>query len=1480
MVDIRKLTVLFLFVLTSIHADIITNKAKATYKINSQYKTSFSNEVKFTKTKQQREYQLEFFKYSYEAEHYLNITDAYYYKSNSYEGRFDLLTPLILSNGEKLNPTKRLPTIATAIFEKKDPIIIVLRDKRANNLSTKKESVKVTVYNNQNDTEVIKLFETSEDSGEFVGYVNPTTDEQKNSTRDGLIYVFDKAVITIQAKTEYAKSKITRSLIIMPKIKELSQIEENSYKKVWVSHKSANSKMTLGSHNRFDVEVVNLQNSVLDDFSILIKLPKNLKYVKNSLKTDSKDLLLDDSLSSQNILRFKATNLNQESLKFSYIATMSMASSKENIISLWCLKDDKLISNIEKQSLSFKKEFLNDKGFIAGKIIANTKTNLEGVRLYLDNGTYVTTDSEGKFHFEGLANRLHVLQLDQTSLNPNYKQKSCTNEIESLSKFVDLSYSGLKRVNFCIELKNQDEQKPNSKNEPYKFQKKIKKSPKMPTYGAADLNRYKKSRWLWPPKKFNPPIPSIKVAITHKSDEKLKLFVNDDEVSLLNYDTLISSADSKLVITTYRGIDLEHGDNILSAKLYSKSGQLVQTLKRKVHFSTTPVKAEILKEHSYLVADGKNPIIIAVKLYDNYGYPLREDMQGIFKLEAPYVMQNRVDDLKNNPLANKITEDTYNIYADGVAYIKIAPTTKAAEAKLHFNFQDRDQLLSVWIKPKPRDWIVVGFSEGTIGYKKIEKNMQKSNTQNSFYTDGKFSFFAKGKIKGDMLLTLAYDNTKSKDTKLFEKIKPDEYYTIYQDNSTQNYEATSQRKLYLKIEKEQFYALFGDINSDLQINELSRYKRVLNGIKSEYHSDKFSYKAFISDSKNIFAKDEIRADGTSGVYRLKHKDILAYSETVYVEIRDRLREEIVLSKTPMRRFLDYSIDFDDGTLYFKSPLFTTDSNANPRYIVVDYEIKSDGVSNLLYGGRTAIKFQKQKIETGITYIKEDLGVDQKNLKGVDIKIKLSDNLRLNAEYAKTDHFIKNKNVNGNAYLFETFYHSNIFKATGYFRNQNDAFGLEQENQVLRHSQKTGIDARLDYFKRVAILMSAYSDKNLLNNTQKDDVEINTEYKNGTFTTSLGYRHTLSDEQKDRRLLANIQNRFLQNRATIKTSYEYSLDRSNRSQIEARYALNSFVDLFFLNEIYSDEYKIIHNSVGLQSILWKGAQINSSLTNSYQNDQQNLFSKFGFTQTYQLNKMLTLSGGIEQRYKFSSKIDDDTQEDFTSYTTAINFNNNPWNSNLQAQFRDAKSEKKLLLDLGIYNQLSTDLGLAYGVRYNLAKKTDKTTKKLNTNFTSAYRPRKRWIILNRLDLTDESNFQKDSSKLVNNLMLNYKPKENFELSLHYGLKYLKEQLDKESFKTTIDFLNINTLYQINTKYDIGVHVGSLYNYTNKQASYTYGTQLGYKIEKNSWLGIGYNIKGFKEEDFYSQNQTNQGPYIRIRVKFDQDNLKDIVTKMGY
>ncbi|MCG4806047.1 hypothetical protein L0M83_21780, partial [Bacteroides uniformis] len=88
-----------------------------------------------------------------------------------------------------------------------------------------------------------------------------------------------------------------------------------------------------------------------------------------------------------------------------------------------------------------------------------------------------------------------------------------------------------------------------------------------------------------------------------------------------------------------------------------------------------------------------------------------------------------------------------------------------------------------------RPLIAVGLVEGVLNFNHFDAQQLHSVTQNDGFEEqlneianwgddtalsGRAAMFLKGKVKGDYLLTLAYDSSKSSKQRLFRDIQPDE----------------------------------------------------------------------------------------------------------------------------------------------------------------------------------------------------------------------------------------------------------------------------------------------------------------------------------------------------------------------------------------------------------------------------------------------------------------------------------------------------------------------------------------------------------------------------------------------------------------------------------------------------------------------------------------------------------------------------------
>lgn len=314
------------------------------------------------------------------------------------------------------------------------------------------------------------------------------------------------------------------------------------------------------------------------------------------------------------------------------------------------------------------------------------------------------------------------------------------------------------------------------------------------------------TRWLAPDDDYGPPIPSLKIAIQHAPDAIVQLRVNGIAVDPLNFVGTELNQAKTVAISRWRGVDLGEGGNRLTAIVSDGDGDgtASETLETHVHYGGGPARALVDEAASRLIADGTTQPVIAVRLYDAYGEPARPSTTGAFAIDPPYRSLWEVESLTENQLvAVGDREPLYRVGPDGLAYLKLEPTTITGEATVRLRFDgDRQQELRVWMAPAPRDWILVGFAEGTLGYNTLDDNMvtaADAGFEDDRYTDGQVSFFAKGQVKGEYLMTLAYQSDIDEgeaDNQLFGTIDPNRYYTLYGDTTEQRFEAASRRGLF------------------------------------------------------------------------------------------------------------------------------------------------------------------------------------------------------------------------------------------------------------------------------------------------------------------------------------------------------------------------------------------------------------------------------------------------------------------------------------------------------------------------------------------------------------------------------------------------------------------------------------------------------------------------------------------------------------
>ena len=1021
---------------------------------------------------------------------------------------------------------------------------------------------------------------------------------------------------------------------------------------------------------------------------------------------------------------------------------------------------------------------------------------------------------------------------------------------------------------------------------------------------------------LLPTEGFEPAVPSLPVSVKHSPQQSVEVWLNGLPVNPLTFDSIESSSDGRVAVSRWRGINLEDGDNELKVVVMNADGQSAETLTRRVYYGGAPVRGELVESASTLTADGRTRPVVAVRLYDRAGRPSRPGVVGDFAVEAPFRSLWEMENDRQNQLVQVgDRRPTYKVGSDGIALIELEPTTRTGEVTINLQFENyRDQSLRAWLKPATRDWILVGFAEGTAGYNTLDDNLEAAEDagfEDGYYDEGRAAFFAKGRILGEYLLTLSYDSDRerSETRNRFEtEVDPTAYYPLYADTTEQRFEAASQRKLYVKLERNQFYALFGDYAAGLTVTDLARFDRRFNGLKSEYRSENVSYNVFAAETNQAFNRDELRGDGTSGLYRLSRAPLIANSESVRIETRDRFDSGVVLQSRNLTRFLDYNLDTLNGTLFFKEPVPSRDLEFNPVYIVVEYETAASASEDVIAGGRAAVHLADDAVEIGVTFVDDQTEGAEADLGGVDLRWQVNSQTEVRAEYARTTNTdIGGNEVDGSAHSVSIEHNGETVDLRAFVREVENEFGLGYQAAADSGFRRLGVDLRARLSERFSFEGEAGWQQNLDTEDIRNLANARLRYERRGFNSSLGLFHAedkFDDGDTRTSDLAElaVSQRLFGERVTLRASASTelgdeaeSVDFPTRFVVGTDYRVRPGVDLVAEYEDASGrDIDASTGRLGVRATPFSRTQVNSFLNNENGEFGPRLFANLGLVQGFRLGDRWTLDVGVDQTRTLRSGdervFDEDRElvsgsqnEDFLSVFAGALYNAELWSANTRIEVRDSDSEERTSLSFGWYREPLRGVGLSAGLRVyrsELAMGNEITAADLK--FGWAYRPAdSRWSVLNRIDLVYEDRLQnglaEDSWRLINNLVGNRRFGAANELSLQYAFKYVRSNFSGSELTGYSDLIGVDYRRGIRGRFDLGFSASVYNSHQSNVSDYGFGLDAGYNVATNVWITLGYNFAGFYDQDFADARYTASGPYLRFSLKADQRTLKSIAGR---
>lgn len=538
------------------------------------------------------------------------------------------------------------------------------------------------------------------------------------------------------------------------------------------------------------------------------------------------------------------------------------------------------------------------------------------------------------------------------------------------------------------------------------------------------------------------------------------LYANGKAISEQQIGKTAEQEKQNVMAFDYYAVDLKRGSNTLRGVATDINGK---TIAEQTITVLTPDSLQAIdyRTQAQLVpADGisEYQVVISLKDRDNRPYI------GTTSLTLDTnIGRINLKDSSQDQAGTQIT------VSGGELLIPVIAPSAPGKGELVIDTGSSKQIIPLQFTAKLRPLIAVGIVEGAISLKDFdgsnitdaqgafEQELHEISGNDDYSATGRAAMFLKGKVRGDYLLTLAYDSDK-KGERLFRDIEPGEYYPVYGDSSAKGFDAQSTSKLYVRLDKGRSFAMYGDLKTQIDNDEgieLGQYNRTLTGLKAQFEDNNTRVTAFLAETSTSQRVNETRGLGISGPYPLAENfdAVLENSEIVEVITRDANNPGLIISRETLTRFADYEIDPISRSLFLKSPIASQDLEGNPIYIRVTVEV-DEGGEDYLVGGIAAKQQLTNKVSIGGSYINSDDPLNKEELASVNSVIKFNDKLKLVAEYAmnkaENPNFqpsnqintteLDDNNVEGNALRVELdFDNKKDTRAKAYYNDADEGF---------------------------------------------------------------------------------------------------------------------------------------------------------------------------------------------------------------------------------------------------------------------------------------------------------------------------------------------------------------------------------------------------------------------------------------------------------
>lgn len=1138
-----------------------------------------------------------------------------------------------------------------------------------------------------------------------------------------------------------------------------------------------------------------------------------------------------------------------------------------------------------------------ERGAIVGKVYVSCNcarigqqeagdVGIPGVRVYLEDGTSAVTDVEGKYSFYNVSSRLHVVKVDRHSLPNGAELVPLTNRNarDGYSRFADVKAGELHRADFAEGSRSA------------KVLGDVLARRRVGEVNNAGDPATPITGWTRPPQGATPPaadrvtLGDTVVAVLEPARARLD---TTTPPKATRYAPLFAGQElndnsSQLPVTPLRAGALQRGEHP------SAGGRLELTI-------------EGPEPNQAFPADGQTRVPVFVRALDAHGNRVQARVPVTLETSLGRLLGGDLGAVEQGVQATLDNgEGRFVLIAaaqPGVGEVRVTSAEATATTRVAFVPANRPLLATGLVNARIDFMTLV---RGGLGIGAADDGFEESLRDWSFDDDSgatrggaRAALLLKGNVLDNRLLTLSYDSERDRGRTFFRDIHPDEFFPVYGDASMREFDAQSRRRFYARLDKGTNYSMYGDFSTtradDRRI--LSAYDRSLTGAVQHIEGSRGALTAFASRGRVSQAVEELIGLGISGPYALTRAGGLVNSERVEIIVRDRNQPTMILSRTPMTRFADYTLEPGTGRLLFRAPVPSADANLNPISIRVTYETEN-GTSEAfwVYGLDGSVR-AGDRLELGATFAKDESPTLNHQLVGVNATGKLGKQTTLFGEYAQTEGANRRS---GSATRVELRHQSSTFDARAFvinsdrdFSNRSVVFSGGRKEWGGRFTKQLAEGTRL-----IGEVLRSESggaeDRGALFSLERQFTRV--------LRGEFGYRYANNEgavlplggtrlvDRDVSALRAKLQwNLPAETRTSLFGEVEQDVRSSDQRRVAlgGEYLISNRARLYgrheFLNGLegpyaatgQDKQYTV----VGIDADYLKNTQMFSEYRARDAFAGRDAQASIGLRNRWAVAPNVLIHTSFERVSPlFVTDVAQQQKNDALAITGALEWTQPSLSkTTARLEFRNAESGDNALASFGYARKLSRDWTLLGRTVWDDFKAGQHNTRGFSQlGFAWRQTDRNKWNGLARYEqrvertepaLTSSGPSARSVAHILAS-MLNYQPAPRLTLSGRYAARSTSDRGGGVQTSSTAQLLMGRGILDLTQRVDAGIIASSLFSDGFSDRSYGLGGEVGVVVLKNMRLAGGYNLFGFTDKDLNSFGTTRKGPYLELGFKFDE------------